>query len=254
MGKKKQIVTKSMLSILKQTYLGGTINECVLSIEKGKGTIEAVDITNTLVFISTASVASKKVSCTIGLGNIEMIIKFLSTMTDSNLHFKLTDDRMLISRKDKRRRLDYLLTQPSLVGTRLRLDDDEDEEEVEPLEAYLNTIEVRAELNESFVKDIGSYLSTLKTKSLSIKIKDKDVAFTLGPKTEHQFKLSLPLMDSKDNDFSLKINGEYLAKILSSVEFDEDNVPTIGFSEEGPVVIECESSMWAITPSEEIEE
>jgi hypothetical protein len=252
MGKKKQIVTKSMLSILKQTHLSGTINECVISIEKGKGTIEAVDITNTLVFISTASVASKKVSCTIGLGNIEMIIKFLSTMTDSNLHFKLTDDRMLISRKDKRRRLDYLLTQPSLVGTRLRLDDED--EDVDPLEAYLNTIEVRAELNESFVKDISSYLSTLKTKSLSIKVKDKDVAFTLGPKTEHQFKLSLPLMDSKDNDFSLKINGEYLAKILSSVEFDEDNVPTIGFSEEGPVVIECDSSMWAITPSEEMEE
>jgi len=252
MGKKKQIVTKTMLSILKQTYLGATINECVISIEKGKGTIEAVDITNTLVFISTASVASKKVSCAIGLGNIEMIIKFLSTMTDSKLHFKLTDDRMLISRKDKRRRLDYLLTQPSLIGTRLRLDDED--EDVEPLEAYLNTIEVRAELNESFVKDIGSYLSTLKTKSLSIKVKDKDVAFTLGPKTEHQFKLSLPLMDSKDNDFSLKINGEYLAKILSSVEFDEDNVPTIGFSEEGPVVVECDSSMWAITPSEEMEE
>jgi len=252
MGKKKQIITKSMLSILKQTYLGGTINECVISIEKGKGAIEAVDITNTLVFISTASVASKKVSCTIGLGNIEMIIKFLSTMTDTNLHFKLTDDRMLISRKDKRRRLDYLLTQPSLVGTRLRLDDED--EDIEPLEAYLNTIEVRAELNESFVKDISSYISTLKTKSLSIKVKDKDVVFTLGPKTEHQFKLSLPLMDNEDSDFSLKINGEYLTKILSSVEFDEDNVPTIGFSEEGPVVIECESSMWAITPSEEMEE
>lgn len=250
--KKNFIKTDSALALLKQVYLGGIINECVMELDKGKATIEAVDITASIVFVSTASVGSKKLRGELGLGNLELLIKFLSTMKDPKLNVEISENRMMISRKDKRRRLDYLLSQPALIPTRLRMDEDDQND---PAEAFMKMVEVRAELNEGFIKDISSYVATLKTKIVTIDIEGEDVVFTLGPKSEHQFKLSLPLTEEADEDFTLRVNGESLAKILSILEFNEEDDPaTIGFGDDVPVIIESEGALWAISPSEDVEE
>lgn len=258
MGKKgkrlKSFINTSVAStMLKQIHLGGVINECVIEIVKGKASVEAIDITNNLVYISTAKIGSKRVSNTIGIGNIELLAKFLSTMTESKLSVDFTENRMLLTRKDKRRRLEYLLSQPALIATKLRMDDDDQDEDM--AEKFLNMIEIRADLSESFIKDFNSYISTLKTKIVTIEIDGDDAVFALGPKSEHQFKLSLELNESSD-EFTLRVNGDYLSKIFSVIEFGDENAEpvTIGFGEEKPIVIEMEESIWAIVPSEEMEE
>ena len=250
---KKYIKTSAMLSLLNQVHLGGIINEAVVGIKKGKATIEAVDITASVVFISTASVGHKKLSCELGLGNIELFKRFLQTASDPKLNIQLTENRMIVSRKDRRRRLEYLLSQPALIPTRLSMDDDDDD----ALEKFTNAVECRATIDEGFVKDFCSYINTLKTKIVTIDVDDSDVTFKLGPKSEHQFALTLELNDEADDEIHLQVNGEYLAKILSAVEFDkdEDAEPvTIGFGDDAPVTIESEDALWAVSPSEEIEE
>ena len=251
---RKYIKTNAMLSLLNQVHLGGIINEAVVLVKKGKATVEAVDITASVVFISTTSVGPKKLSAEIGLGNIELFKKFLATAKDPKLNIDFTENRMVVSRKDKRRKLEYLLSQPQLIATRLNMDDEDDDG---AQEKFIGMVEVRAEIDESFVKDLSSYINTLKTKIVTIDVEESDVTFTLGPKSEHQFKLSLPLTDEADDEFTLKVNGEYLAKILSCIEFDneEDADPvTIGFGDDRPIVIELEDSMWAISPSEDVDE
>ena len=242
-----------MLSMLNQVHLGGIINEAVVGIKKGKATIEAVDITASIVFISKSSVGHKKLSCELGLGNIELFKRFLQTAKDPKLDIKLTENRMIISRKDKRRRLEYLLSQPALIPTQLSMDDDDEDAR----EKFINSIDCRANIDEDFVKDFCSYINTLKTKIVTINTKDSNVTFKLGPKSEHQFALMLELNEEADDEINIFVNGEYLAKILSVIEFsqDEDAEPiTIGFGDDAPVTIESEESLWAISPSEETEE
>jgi len=246
------VKTSNLLVLLKQAHLGGVINECVLDISRGKGTVEAIDITNTIVFISTLNVASRSVRGELGLGSLDMVIKFLSTMSDNKLNTEITANRMIIKRKDKRRRLDYLLSQPQLIATRLRMDGDKSEN-IE--QKFLSSVEVQAELDESFIKDFNSYITTLKTKVVTVVIEDDDVWFHLGPKSEHQFKLSLPLVENDESfEINVKVNGEYLSKIFAAIEFDDEEGTTIGFGEDSPIVIESPLGMWAISPSEDLEE
>ena len=253
MPRKIFIKTANTLNLLKEVYLGGVINEAIITLEKGKASIEAVDITASIVYISSASVSTKKLNGELGLGNIELFIKFLSTMKDPKLSIALTENRMIVSRKDKRRKLEYLLSQPALIPTRLRMNDDDDND---PRDAFESMAETKAELDESFVKDFSSYIATLKTKIVTIDVDADNATFTLGPKSEHQFKLSLPITeDPTDDDFTLKVNGDYLSKILSVLEFNEDDDPiTIGFSDGKPIIIEAAPSLWAVSPSEELEE
>ena len=257
MGKKKDkrqyLNTTGALTLLKQVHLNGLINECVIALKKGKATVEAVDITTTVVFISNGvSIGSKRFTAELGLGNLDLLIKFLSTMQDPKLNVKVLENRMTLSRKDKRRSLEYLLSLPALIPTRLRIDN---EDNSDPAEVYLETIEAKAEISQAFVKDFNTYITSLKTKIITILVKDSDVVFTIGPKSEHQFKLSLPLIDEAEDAFSVKINGEYFSKIVGTLEFNEDDDPvTIGFGDEQPVIIESEDALWAISPSDELEE
>lgn len=251
--KKLFIKTSAMLSLLRQVHLGGIINEAVVEVKKGKATIEAVDITASVVFISTASVGPKKLSSEIGLGNIELFAKFLGTAKDPKLNIAFSGNRMVVSRQDKRRRLEYLLSQPALIPTRLNMDNDDDD----ALERFVNAVECRATFDEDFVKDFCSYINTLKTKIVTIEVADSDVTFKLGPRSEHQFALKLELTEEADNEIKLMVNGEYLAKILSAVEFgdDDDTEPaTIGFGDDAPVTIETENALWAVSPSEDTED
>jgi len=251
MAEKDYVRTSNLLSLLKQTHLGGIINECVLTVNKGKGLIEAIDITNTVVFIAKGNIGSRRFKGEYGLGNLDMIIKFLSTMQDSKLNVKTTENRLVLARKDARRRLDYLLSQPQLIATRLRMDDNDEDIKAK----FLDAIEHTAELDERFVKDFGSYMATLKTKIVTIRVDGDDVWFDLGPKSEHQFKLSLELEEPSDDVFQLKVNGEYLARIFSAIEFDDEEPTTINFGDEdAPIVITSVLGMWAVSPSEELEE
>lgn len=253
MAKKHYLKTDATLALLNQVHLGGIINECVLEMKKGKAKVEAVDITATIVFISSAAIGSKKLSGEVGLGNVELFKKFLSTIKEPKLNVKLTENRMMVSRKDGRRTLDYLLSQPALIPTRLRMD--EDDNNGDPGEAFAAMATTKAELSEGFVKDFSSYIATLKTKIVTIEVGDTDVVFILGPKSEHQFRLSLPLVEESEEEFSLKLNGESLAKILSILEFNEEDDPiTIGFGDDVPVIIQSDESLWAVSPSEEVED
>ena len=54
--KKSTIRTRNFLNMLKQVHLNGILEECILKVKKGKGKIEAVDMTNSLIVISKNSI------------------------------------------------------------------------------------------------------------------------------------------------------------------------------------------------------
>ena len=88
---KNTIKTDPLLNMLKQIHLGGLIEECVLKIKDGVAKVEAVDITNSLIIICKKTIMGKDISVDLGLGNIGILIKFLSTIDNDKLIFKHSD-------------------------------------------------------------------------------------------------------------------------------------------------------------------
>lgn len=255
MGKKNKkakaitITRESLLSSLKKIYLGGAIAECLLDVHKGKATCEVVDITNSIVVLEKRRVGSKNWSDRYGLGNIEVLIKFLSSIQDKKLVIKTTEaGRMIIAGEDKRRRLDYLTTLPNLVSTRLRMDENDDQDYAKE---FRNMTSVSINISSDFIKDFNSYLSVLKSKIITIKVEDDECTFILGASTEHQFQLSIQsehIDNEGEEDITVQTNGENVAKVFSVMEMDGDELPTISIGEDTPVIVEDGTTMWALTP------
>jgi len=242
---KKVVYSKRLLRTLKECYLNGLIEECLLRVKKGKGSIEAVDLTNSLmVVIRGQKVASKGVTADYGLGNLGLLIKFLSPITDEELVIgDRDDDRLTLRCKDKRKKLMYLLTEPDLIPT--RLDDDEDKTDMIQ-EIIKNSEEI--ELTEGPVRDFLSNISLLNTDTVRLYGKEDLVMLECGESTGHLIEIVLAKMTTFDK-IEVRLSGDHLAKIFSIIDFDGKNEPYLYFGEDAnAVIIKSRETLWAMLP------
>ena len=239
---KSTIKTQQCLMMLRQIYLGGLLEECMVGIKKGKAKVEAVDITNSLIVICNKSIASKDITTELGLGNLDLLLKFLSAVEESKLFFKYKDgsSKFELTKKNKRRKLHYLLTQPELIATQLQVDEDlEDEDENEdPYQKMKNMMEYSVDLSSSFIKDFLTYIGLLKTKDVSIEFDgEEEITFVCGGTNDHKFELILSAKVEGDegDPFNIKINGvghiniEWSKKLIKKVIISCDNDSKIKF-------------------------
>lgn len=246
---KNTIKTEPLLNMLKQIHLGGLIDECILEIKDGKARVEAVDITNSLIIICNKTIMGKDISVDLGLGNISILIKFLSTIDNDKLIFKHSDSGFELKKTNGRRKLEYLLTNPELIATQLQADE---EKKKDPLKKMRRMMGQSIELTQSFIKDFLSYINLLKTKDVSIEFDgDEEITFICGGKNDHNFELILSTEVEAEEDedaFSIKVNGEYLANIFTTINFDEDSPPVLSLAEDKLVMVENDSATWALVP------
>ena len=250
--KKATIKTEAMLSLLKQVHLGGVVEECSIAIKKGKGHIEVVDITDSMVIIANKTIAGKSISHELGFGNLELLISFLSTIEDSKIHmnYKTGNDYFVLRRADGRRKLNYLLTQVELIATNLSLE--EDEEDIDAYKQMKELMEYSVDLTPALIKDFLKYIAILKSKETTIHFDgEESITFLLGSKDDHQFELRLSeevefLGDDDTIEFDMVINGEHLAKVFGAIIFDDEDPPKLSFSEENPIMIEVEGISWSL--------
>jgi len=257
--KKEFIKIGAFLSMLKQVNLGGILEECVLVIKNGKAKIEAVDITNSLIVICKKPIMPKDTNITFGLGNLDILIKFLSTLGDSKLYFKCTSTIFKLTKVGGRRKLDYLLTQPDLIATQLQAEGSEKQDD--PYKKMKKMMDLTIDLTASFIKDFLSYINLLKTKDVTLDFDEDDMKLTFicGGTNDHKFELELSTevegVDRDDADsFSIKVNGEHLARIFSTIDFDEDDPPTLSFTEDELIMVEDNNAAWALVPLTNLEE
>lgn len=252
---KNTIKTTALLNMLKQIHLGGLLEECVLEIKDGKAKVEAVDITNSLIVICNRPILGKDTTINLGLGNINILIKFLSTMNNEKLTCKYNNNGFELKKADGRRKLSYLLTNPELIATQLQADE---KKKKDPLKKMHRMIGPKICLTQSFIKDFLSYIGLLKTKDVSIEFDgEEEVSFICGGKNDHNFKLTLSTeaeCDNNDNEFNVKVNGEYLANIFTTIDFDEEEPPVLSLAEDKLVMIENDFATWALVPLTDIDE
>lgn len=257
-GKADTIKRENLLTMLRQCYLGGALKECILNIEEGIGTIKAIDITNTITIFIKGNIGKtigKTIDTELGLGNLELLIGFLASMEDNKVLISIDSqgNHLELKREDKQRKLKYLLTIPDVIVTRM------EKKKKSPFEALEKKMEYEIELNKKTIRDFLSYSGMLKEKNTIIRLSEieggKRLSIIYGNTTEHQFEIVLNdnFKDSEDDEFDININGEFIAKIFNVIDYDEDDAPTLAFTNsEMPVLIKDKDTLWFITPITEV--
>ena len=245
---------ENLLTMLRQCYLGGALEECILNVEEGTGEIRAIDITNTITIYIKGSIG-KRVDTELGLGNLELLIGFLSSMEDNKILISIDGkgNYLELKRKDKQRKLRYLLTTPDVIVTRMET------KRKNPFQTLEDKMEYEVELNEKTIRDFLSYSGMLKKKETVLRLSqpqdDKRLSIIYGNTNEHQFEIILDddYKDSGDDVFDININGEFIAKIFNVINYDENDVPTLAFANsEMPIRIKNKDAMWFVTPITEV--
>lgn len=246
------VVPGAFITLLKRVRLGGVLESCVIeTTKKGIARVQAVDITNSLFLsISIASFENMKEEGVFGIGNIELLEKFFSSVEDEETVSMEVDDNRLVFKRKGHGRLNYLLTEPDLIPTK----EDYNEESVSKL---LKQCEFGLDLSKKACDDFSSYMNMVKTKEAKLVFKKGKVKLEGGSINEHQFSVELgkanPLKKKADEDssFEIPVIGDQLVKVLSAIDFKKEE-PTISFSENNPVVIKIDDeNVWALVPISE---
>lgn len=251
---KSDIIREKLLTMLRQCHLGGALEECILSIEDGEGTIRAIDITNTITIFIKADIG-RGIDTELGLGNLDLIIKFLASMENKKVLISIDSNKqhLEIKRKDSQRKLRYLLTVPDMIVTKM------ESKKKNPFKVLEDKLEYEVELGEKTIRDFLSYSGMLKEKGTVLKLKEVDkkkrLSIIYGDATEHQFEIVLDtdFEDSEDDEFDIHVNGEFIAKIFNVIDYKEDNPPTLLFANSDmPILIKNQDAMWFVTPITEV--
>ena len=239
--------------LLKDVYLGGTIEDCVIDLKGKTARIEAIDLSNTLIVISKIDIFKSKVNeMSLGIGNIDVLIKFLKTISDTKINAVLNPDdyKMILKRSDARRKLTYILTEPELIPSRNERDNPEEDIK----NKYIDIQDYSIKLNSLFINDLLKYISLSKSLDLNISFKDEKIVFLCGNENNNQFELTLDgkikKLSSGVDDINLNINSELIASILNNIDYDEDNPPVLYIGDSQPIAIEEDNTLWAISPIE----
>lgn len=258
---KIKIEKSQFLEMLKKIYLAGTIKECIINFENGKVYSEAIDITNNIIVLAESEtsinnpkykMASDGFTGILGLGDIEILIKFLSSVDCDKINVTISesDNKATFSTDKGKRKMLYLLTIPELIPTRLRMEEDD---ENDYHSHFLDSTETVLQISQEEAKDLISYINLSASKLVKIGIKNDVATFVVGSGTEHRFSVSMDL-DEDVEDYEIQINGKNFATILSSCVFSDENPTAINVGEEAEVVITDATTMWVLTIIEDDEE
>lgn len=224
--------------LLKRVYLGGVVDECVLTaIEEGFAYIQAVDISNT-IFIDVATNVPLPALGKVGLGSLGMLCKFFDATKGSNYTLNLDQNRLVIL-AGQHGRLNYLLTQADLIPTTV--------DDSASMTKLLATCTHEIALTEEKAKDILTYLSMLKLPSVALSYCPPEAVISGGLESEHQFDLSLGTATGDAAlPFAVNVHADKLAAVLGVLEW---GTPVLHFAAGRPLIVEQDAdNLWALVP------
>lgn len=234
------IKTKSLTRLLNHVFLGGLVNECVLTIKDEIGIIQGIDNSNCL-FYSCSEVLEKISDMELGIPNLSILSKFLNDYTDEHIGFQITrDEKQLILKPGRGGVLKLLLLDTELVPTHIKEQTAKDE--------MLSNHNFSLVFNENTAQDYLYYSNLLKNQSSLIAVTDGKVSLSSGSNELNQFDLKLGVIDY--NDFTIEVYKEHLVAVVQNLSWDDGNKPEFLFGENTPVIIkQDDNNIWALTPA-----
>ncbi len=237
-----------LILFLRRVYLEGKMKAgCVIELEDGIGSVRAMDIDGSVFVSCVSKIAEGFVGhWDLGIGNLDLMIKFLATVEEDTVKMKLYKNRLIL-RRPKHGSLRYLLTDVELVPTVVE-DSGTGKQLVDQCQCSLPLIE-------SVRDDTVKYIGMLGATEVLLSFKGQKVTLMGGSETDHQYSLMMGKAECPKSvdDFHLRFHGDSLIKVFNILEYGEKKkLPVLLFAEDKPIVIQQDKkNLWALLHSEE---
>ncbi len=231
-----KINANGLSAFFKKVYLNGVIGSCkVTTYEDGMWLVEAIDEQTSVLLSCQVNVGTKD-EWDLGIGDIGILMKWLTIVGADEIEIKKKDNKITFKNK-KKGNLNYLLSEIDSITTVLEVEGDET-----PLDKILDHVKFQITLSKSDKESFISLMGVIKPTIINLNIDKGKVSLTGGSENEHNFKLEIGEVKTKES-FNISIDGNALLNVLSVI----NNEPEIRFEKDIPVVIkENDDCMWAI--------
>lgn len=240
---KAELDGAALCSLLKRVHLKGTVEECVLNIKNGVGTIQAVDMSNS-IFISCEEELGKIEDITMGLGKLSLLVQFLegSTAVSYIIESKEKQGVWLTLKRGEFGQIKVLLIEPTQIPTVVQGNIEEIKNNMFEL------ITEKMNISQKNVEEISNYIGMIGCATVFFKVEKGSIYVYNNPESEQQFSFKLGIVEST-NEAATEVYSQYLLAVLKSLKWTEKETPTICIGKESPVIIkQNESNFWAVTP------
>jgi len=218
---------------LSNVSLNGTIKDCVVHIKKGTVRIQAVDLSSSVLAETSAECGID--DCTIGIGNIDLLLKYLRTVTD-DVKVQLKDN-VLVFTSEHGSKVHYLLDECDLITSY----DDEWPQDI--ISTLVKEYKYKIQLKEAPVSEFLSMLKLFGSNTAVVSVSDKKCFLHGGTEIEHQFDVLLGKVKGI-KELNNKMYSEYLFAVLSNIDFSEKAYMYL--KENDDIIIVNGTSMWSI--------
>lgn len=234
----------ALCSLLKRVHLRGMVEECLLEVKAGMGSINAVDMSNS-IFISCEEELGEMEDTSLGLGKLALLTQFLegSTEVTYSVESKDKEGTWLTLRKVGHGQIKVLLVEKTQIPTVVQGNAEETKKGMLKLTKDTFAIEQKA------VEDLINYIGMLGAASVFIKAKRGVVTACSSPDAEQQFTLRFGKLTNTESEISVEVYSQYLTSVLKSLTWGTGNEPIARIGNEAPLIIQQnDSNLWALTP------
>jgi len=231
-------------NFLSSVYLGDIIEECVL-VEgvNGLNSIQAVDLTNS-VFLNVSIQTALKGFKAVGLGDLSVLCKYLSSVGENEILIGVEENRMIL--KCGGTSFKVLLAQPDLIPTAVP--------EEGLVEKFLEATSYKIPITADVVRKFAQFMSLLNPGSVDLVFSKAKMEVFLNSTlmTEHQFEILVgkaTCSEKEINDFSSRIYAKNLGRVFDQLNFSTGDKAeaTMHFAEGSPVIIKQDTFVWALS-------
>ena len=234
----------SLLKILNAGHLGGAIEELVLTVEDGVGTVSAVDKTSCVFAFAQGDVGEIK-NAVIGLKEVGFFIKAIGAAGSEKIEFLVEDDRWFKLQMVNAGEIKILLTAPDMIPTAISNYN-------EPIDKMKASVTHAMGLNKEAVDKFLYFQELVKNTTTTISVKNGLLSIGSGKYETRTFQV--PMGPIAGPDMTVVVFGEFLKAVLSVLDWSEGacGKPTIFLGKDAPVLIEQDPDyFWSLSPSAE---
>jgi hypothetical protein len=236
-GGENEINGKQFGTLLSFAAMDGLIEECVLVVKKGVGTIRAVDMSNS-VFVSVSSPLAGIAEGTYGLGNIGTMVRFLMSFGEADTLSCVIEGPKLTLAKKGHGRVSFTLLKPEEVPTVVQQEN--------PEEKLASVSTEKFSVSKDGLERFAYYMGLFSSQMVVLKGRKEQVSLA-SPSFENN-TFHMRLAQSKLQDFSTTVYAANLLRVLRlTLNQGEDKVEVCA-GEGAPIIIRLKDNMWALTP------
>jgi len=229
-----------LVPLLESVYLGGIIDECVLSVKDGTVSVKAMDMT-TSVYVQ-GSCATDLKDDQMGIGNMSLFIKYLRSYNSSEMEF-IHNDNVLTVKPEGGSTLKYLLAETDFVPT---YDAEWEDISEDPIETAIGNADYSTLIQESAAQEFLKLMSLFKPNTVTVSVSKRGL-ITLhgGNSTEHQFDVQVGKVKIENSIDPIKLYGANITAVFSVLDFTSEVTMHLV---SGELLLTTEVASWVLRP------